>query len=221
MKKTAIIVGRKGSHRIPKKIYQLIDGESLLLRKVRQCMAANIDQVVVGVDDESLRNQVEGLGAKFCLMPDEFCQGNNPSGMIKNILSFFESDVVLWAHPTNPFITHNEYNDALETLESLHSSGYDSLFSVKKMNGHFWSQHPTPINFSPMATTHKLATQLPSLFAQDGGIFIRPYRDMARDGLFVSGKAHMYALDELVGWDIDYPWQLEFAQQWATNGRLL
>jgi len=219
-----VVVARKGSSRIPNKMFQKIGTETLIMRKVRQCIETakiiNVTakiEVVVGTDAESIKEDVEAAGAFFYRMPDQFCQGNDPNGMIRNALSFFKSDTVLWAHPTNPFIEACDYVKAIECLQNLRSYGYDSLFSVNKLTGHFWNQHPSPLNFSLMNPVHKIATQLPPIHAQNGGIFIRPYKAMAEDGLFISGKAHMFVMDELTGWDIDYPWQLQFAQFYHKN----
>lgn len=214
MKKTTVIIpARKGSTRISNKNRQLINDESLLLRKVRQCLSIPDVKVVVSTDDEEFKEPTETLGAVFYRQPDEFCIGNNPSGMIKDVLANIESTrQILWAHPTNPFIDTQCYMDALEVMVNKRKEGYDSLFSVKEMKGHFWNDLPSPINFGSYKPRHILANDLRPMFAQDGGIFIRPYEDMLEDGKFVGGNAVMHTLDELIGWDIDYPWQLEFAQ---------
>lgn len=215
---TAVIVARKGSIRVPAKMYQLVEGESLILRKIRQLkQIEGVDKIVVGTDADDLQDEIESAGATFCRTPDELNQGlhNKVNAMVKNILSFFKSKQVLWAHCTNPFIESWHYQEALEVLESRKDEGYDSLFSANRMQGHFWNDRISPINFAPLDPLHRIANHLPPIYMQNGGIFIRPYEDMAKDGSLMAGKAHMFAMDQLTGWDIDYPWQLEFAQHYA------
>ena len=49
------------------------------------------------------------------------------------------------------------------------------------------------------------------IFSQNGGIFIRFKKDMLKDGRFV-GKPTMFTMNEIQGWDLDYPWQLDLAR---------
>lgn len=218
-KTTAVIVARKGSIRVPNKMYQPIHGEKMILRKINQLKSVDsIDRIVVGTDADDLQDEIEAAGAIFCRTPDEYNQGmhNKVNAMVKNILSFFVSDQVLWAHCTNPFIESWHYQEALEVMEAIRPEGYDSLFSVNRMMGHFWSDKVSPINFGALDPVHKIANHLPPVYAQNGGIFIRPYEDMLKDGSLMAGKAHMFAMEQIIGWDIDYPWQLEFAQHYAS-----
>lgn len=217
MKYAAVIVGRKGSHRIPNKIYQEVGGEPLILRKVRQCREALlIDKVYVGTDADDLKEQIEALGGIFCRMPDEFCQGNDPSGMIKNVLGFVDADHIVWAHPTNPFLEGKDYDQLIIELESMRERGYKSLFTVTEMKGHFWHGNHSPINFPILEPRHTVAAQLRPVYAQDGAVFIRPHKDMLEDGLFVARPSFMRPIPELKGWDIDYPWELKAAQMFVN-----
>lgn len=215
---SAVIVGRTGSVRISSKIFQIINGEALILRKVRQCMESKyIDKVYVGTDAEELQEEVEKLGAVFCRMPDEYCQGRDSSGMIKNVLSFFESENVVWAHPTNPLVEAIHYDKAIEQYQDAQEKGYVGLFSVTENKGHFWHDHLSPINFGILNATHKVAAELPPVYEQNGAIFIRPHEAMKKDGLFIAGASVMHTMDVKVGWDIDEPWQLEVARMLACQ----
>ncbi len=223
---TAVIVARKESERIPNKMHQKIGDETMVMRKVRQCLAVDgIGSVIVGSDDESIKSEVEAEGAIFAHREDKYCDEKSATvnEMVKNMLSFFESEYVLWAHPTNPFITTKHYSDAMNSLIlRLIYDGYDSLFSASEMKGHFWReerQEIIPINFSPLTPIHKTANKLPAMYSQNGGIFIRKYEDMAKDGNLIGGKPVMYTISMLDGWDIDEQWQLELAQLRVKYGR--
>ncbi len=217
MRTTAVIIARKGSVRIPGKMHQMIGNDTMLLRKVKQCLEIKgVEQVVVGSDDTSIAMEVDRLGAVFIEREEKFCdeKSTTVNEMIKDVLSKITpiTDQILWAHPTNPFIESHHYQSALELLDAKRMLGYDSVFSVNRLQGHFWSNITTPINFSPISPIHIVAANLPPIFAQNGGIFIRPYNEMVQDGALIGKNALMIAMDQLDGWDIDYPWQLEFAQ---------
>ena len=57
-----------------------------------------------------------------------------------------------------------------------------------------------------------VASKLPAIFAQNGGIFIRFKKDMIKDGRFVGNKPYIFTVNEIEGWDLDHPWQLEVAR---------
>ena len=223
-KTTAVIIARKGSVRIPGKMHQPINGESMILRKLRQCLAIpGIYQVIVGSDDESIANQVRNMGAGFILRQPEYCdeKSRTVNEVIINMLQgIHDADRILWAHPTNPFIDSEHYADAIATLDEVEKDGYDSLISMNTMHGHFWHQNLSPINFGALEPRHKIASHLPPVYAQNGGIFIRPYADMLKDGALMGGRAFIYPMESIIGWDIDHPWQLEFAQWYAKQRNL-
>lgn len=224
MKTTAVIVARKGSVRIPNKMHQIINGESLVMRKVRQCLATpGIHEVVVGSDDVSIAADVIRMGAKFAHRELKYCdeKSTTVNDMVRNMLNFIDTDQVLWAHPTNPFITEHHYKQAIDLLDENRVNGKNSLFSVNVLKGHFWDDRGKEINFDSTAKIHRVAADLPPIYAQNGGIFIRPYADMLVDGALVSAsKAVIYQMDALDGWDIDHSWQLEFAQHYAAKNNL-
>ena len=62
--------------------------------------------------------------------------------MIRNMLKYVDADVILWAHPTNPFINHEIYEKAISSFKK-YSKKFDSLFSATIIKNHFWSHKKT------------------------------------------------------------------------------
>ena len=91
------------------------------------------------------------------------------------------------------------------------SKKFDSLFSATVIKNHFWN-HKKPINHKPFSKKHVVASKLPAIFSQNGGIFIRFKKDMIKDGRFVGNKPYIFQMNEIEGWDLDHPWQLEVAK---------
>ena len=131
--------------------------------------------------------------------------------MIKNMLKFVDADLILWAHPTNPFIDHSLYEKAIK-LFLKSSKSFDCLFSATIIKNHFWNHKKKPINHNPFAKKHIVASKLPAVFAQNGGIFIRHKKKMIKDGRFIGKKPLIFTMNEIEGWDLDHPWQLEVAR---------
>ena len=131
--------------------------------------------------------------------------------MVKNMLKFVDADIILWAHPTNPFINYEIYEKAIRLFKKS-SKKFDSLFSATVIKNHFWNHKKKPINHKPFSKKHVVASKLPAIFSQNGGIFIRFKKDMIKDGRFVGNKPYIFQMNEIEGWDLDHPWQLEVAK---------
>jgi CMP-N-acetylneuraminic acid synthetase len=127
------------------------------------------------------------------------------------MLNYVDADYILWAHLTNPFISTKKYQEAL-SLFLKNKKKFNSLFSTTIVKNHFWSNKKKPINHDPFSKKHIIATKLQPVFFQNGGIFIRKKSEMESDGRFVGSKPFMFPMDEITGWDLDYPWQMDVAK---------
>lgn len=208
---TGIIISRKGSTRIPNKAWETIGSTTLIERKILQLKnVKSLTEIVVGSNDEGMEPLCKKYGVRFVKREEQFCDevSTTPNDMIKNMLSFVSSDLVLWAHLTNPFINSTLYQHAIDTYLSNNN---DSLFSATEIKDHFWFEQK-PINHNPLAEVHVVARDLEPLYRQNGGIFIRKHSDMMNDGRFVGNKPYIYPLNEIQGWDLNYPWELDAAR---------
>jgi CMP-N-acetylneuraminic acid synthetase len=217
MKISAVIIARKNSTRIKKKLYQKIFGKTLIENKITQLLKANVNEVIVGSDDEKLFEVCKKYGKKviFFKRENRFCdeKSTTVNEMVSNMLGFFKTDLVLWAHPTNPFINKNHYNEALRIFQKKYPK-IDSLFSVTEINDYFWGSNKKPLNHNPQEKTHTLLStkKIKPLFVDNGGIFIREHKKMIKDGRFWGKKGEMYVMNIRDGWDINTQWDLEACQ---------
>ena len=121
--------------------------------------------------------------------------------------------MILWAHPTNPFIDEMLYSQAIRVFKKKNKiKKHDSLFSVTTLKNHFWNEKINPINHNPFGKKHIISSKLPPIYSQNGGIFIRPKKQMIKDGGFIGKKPKVFKMNEIQGWDLDHPWQLDIAR---------
>lgn len=219
MKIAAVIVSRKDSKRILFKSRKKINKVSIIERKISQLKKTKlVDEIYLGTNDLSLRKLAKKYQIKFVKREEKYCDETktNANQMVKNMLNFVNADIILWAHPTNPFIDQSIYLKAIQKFKNSIKK-FDSLFSVTIIKNHFWDHNRNPINHDPFGKKHVVANKLKPLFSQNGGIFIRFKKDMIKDGRFVGKKSQMFALNELQGWDLDHPWQLDTARMLVKN----
>jgi CMP-N-acetylneuraminic acid synthetase len=220
MKISAVIFCRKGSKRIKGKMYQKFHGKSLIENKLEQLAKSKVDEIIVGSDDEKIGlivnkyNRKNKKKIKFFLRKKKYCiESCTINDAIKNMLGFFRTDVVLWAHLTNPLTTHVHYNQAID-LFTKNIKKYDSLFSVTEVIDYFWDSKKKPINHNPREKVHTILStgKIKPLYRDNGAIFIRDYKDMLRDGRFWGKTGLMYIMKRNDGWDINQTWDLEACQ---------
>ena len=219
MKISAVIIARKGSKRLKNKMYQKFFGSSLIENKIKQLIKSNVDEIIVGSNDQKLKKICEKFNNKkiiFIKREEKYCdeKSTTPNEMIKNMLSLFDTDLVLWAHLTNPFTNEKHYNEALKIYNKLNKKKYDSLFAATKVSDYFWDQNKKPLNHNPLEKSHTLLStgKIKPLYTDNGSLFIRKHKDMIKDGRFWGNKGFMYIMNYLDGWDINTKWDLEVSQ---------
>ena len=110
MKIAGVIVCRKGSKRIINKSFKKISNVTLLENKILQLKKVKLlDKIYIGTNDLKLKKLSKKHNVNFIVRPDKYCNEkiSSANDMIKNMLSYLEEDIIVWAHITNPFINHN------------------------------------------------------------------------------------------------------------------
>lgn len=218
MKISAVIIARKGSKRLPNKMYKKFKGTSLIENKITQLCKSNVDEIIVGSDDERLQNLCKKFKKKVLFFKREkkYCDeiSTTPNAMISNMLSFFKTEIVLWAHITNPLTNYKHYNKAIKLYKSNLKKGYDSLHSVSEITNYFWDSSGKPMNHNPLEKSHTLLStkKIKPYYFANGAIFIRSQKDMIKDGRFWGKKRYMLKMNFVDGWDINTKWELDACQ---------
>ena len=193
---TAVIVARGGSVRIPSKSLLVLEGESLIERKIHQLQnCKKINRIVFGSDSQEMLEVAKKAGAEIVKRPDFYCDEKQASAndMIANMMDLMKTDVVVWAHCTNPLLSAQTYDNAVGKFLELYPK-YDSLLSVVELREHLWSEEKYPLNYNPYGPRHVPARDLPPYYMQDGGIFIQPYQQMKANSYFFGKKPYLFQI---------------------------
>ncbi len=224
MEVTAIIVARGGSVRLPRKNLLKINEETLVSRKIRQLKEAKlVSRVVVGSDDDDILLEAELGGAEAIRRPDIFCDERvtPANGMIANMMDLVRTDVVIWAHCTNPLLSSGTYDRALKTFFEIRDQGFDSLLSVFEMREHLWDAGHKPFNYDPYGPMHTLSSQISPLYAQDGGIFIQPYESMKENRYFFGSIPYLFLIPKEEIMDVNTPHEFAVAKAFIESSEKL
>lgn len=220
MEVSAVIVARGGSRRLAGKNLLLINGETLLARKIRQLQGAEaIHRVVVGSEDPKILDEAVRAGAEAIERPAHYCDESSVTAneMIGNMISLFQTDLVVWAHCTNPLLSSHTYDRAIRAFFDALNAGFDSLISVFEMREHLWGSDRKPFNYNPYGPAHPLASTLSPLYAQDGGIFIQPHEQMKKNSYFFGKSPFLFEIPAEEVMDINTPHEFSVAKAFIES----
>lgn len=204
---TAVIVAREGSVRIPGKNMLMLGKDTLISRKIKQLKSCKlISRIVFGSDSDEMLKHAASFGAE-CIKREKFyCDEKQASAndMIAEMMQKINTDIVVWAHCTNPLLSASTYDKAIQTFLANYPA-YDSLLSVAEFREHLWDEHKRPLNYNPWAPRHTPARELPAYYVQDGGIFIQPYIQMKENSYFFGKKPYLFSIPSEEFLDINTP----------------
>lgn len=179
----------------------------MIARKVsqlRRCEGVNV--VYVNTDDQEIAEAARDAGAVLMVGRD---YAGDTRTMIEDSARQADADVILWAHPTNPLVRPETYDDAI-TQFVCRRHPHDSLLSVTPIKRHAWV-HGEPFNYDPYAERHRLAADLPPVHFQDGAIFIQTRERMIKTRYFFGSHPILFEIPWYEGWDIDTREEYEVA----------
>jgi len=209
---SAVVIARKGSVRIKNKPTLPFghDGNTLITHKITQLRSCSlIDRVVFGSNCPEMLESAEKAGAEIFERDNYFCDEDRCSinEAIHDMCSKIVTDVVVWAHCTNPLLSSATYDAAINFYLEKTRHGFDSLVSVAELREHLWVDTcgggVAPFNYNPYQEKHPLAKTLPPLYMQDGGIFIQPHSSMMKNRYFFGKNPCLFCIPDVEFSDIN------------------
>ena len=221
MEVTAVIVARSGSLRVKNKNLLPFKNTTLLGNKIKQLkLCSEVDRIVVGSDSDEYLEYSKKLDVEIVKRSDEYCDeiSKTPNDMIEDMCKKIDTDIILWAHCTNPFVDNETYDDALSVFIERDIEKHDSLMSVVELKTHIWhkvNNELVPMNYNPYGKVHPLAKTLKPIYYQDGAIFIQPHKQMLDNRYFFGKNPIHYMMPENKALDINTYYDYKIAKSIA------
>jgi CMP-N-acetylneuraminic acid synthetase len=200
----ALVPMRHHSQRVPDKNFRPLAGKPLFHHIIGSLLACpEIDQVVVNTDSQPV---MDGLQQHFPSVrilerPEHLRADTIP---MNEILAYdtsqVEADFYLQTHTTNPLLRPTTISRAILTLLA-NVPGYDSLFSVTRLQTRLWDQLGRAINHNPAIL---LQTQdLPPVFEENSCIYIFTRQTLLSHRNRLGERPFMFEINSAEAWDID------------------
>lgn len=203
-KVTALVPMRHHSERVPGKNYRPLAGKPLfhhILQNLHE--VPEINQIVVDTDSPVITEGIREQFPKVHVLerPQHLRADDIPmNDILVYDTSQVDSDFFLQTHSTNPFLTSETISRSIHALLSQYP-GYDSLFSVTRLQTRLWDQLGRAINHNPEVL---LRTQdLPPVYEENSCIYIFERNTLVQRHNRLGYRPLMFPIDAREALDID------------------
>lgn len=114
-------------------------------------------------------------------------------------MKYVDADIYTVSYATAPFTT----SVSIETcIEKVKSGEYDSAFLAEKCQAFLW-RDGKPLNFD--AQNFPRTQDLPLIYKEAPGAYVFSKETFLKYNRRVGERVYIHEIDEIEGWDIDYP----------------
>jgi CMP-N-acetylneuraminic acid synthetase len=209
MTKIIALLPMKGnSERVPNKNLKNFCGNPLYHYVLNSLLKSkHINQVIINTDSEAIKRDVINNFKDNVIIHDRplEIQGDfiSMNKVIEDDLLKSDADIYLQTHSTNPLLSTNSIDKAIDLMISPESNNqFDSIFSVTKIQTRLYNEKGEPFNHNP---EQLIRTQdLPPLFEENSNFYIFTKESFKRNGDKRIGKnPKFFEIDKIEAIDID------------------
>ena len=209
---------RKGSERILNKNtrkFADLNGGILELKLSQLLNTQKVNNIILSTNDEAsvqIAKRLDPNGSKVKVIerPEDLCRSDTPLiKLIQYVPSVVQSNHIMWAHVTTPFVNSVDYDKAVETYFAKLKEGYDSLISVTVLkNFLFSSETKRPLNWDMDQSNWPRTQDLAPIYEVSHGIFLTSRNCYLQYGNRIGRVPAFYEISKLKSMDID--WEEDF-----------
>lgn len=221
----ALILARAGSKRVPHKNIRLLNGKPLIAYTFEAAIASQcFGRIVVSTDDDRVKEIATTAGIAIDDRP-EVMRGDTVRAvevveeyLIRTGNGDQFSNIAMLL-PTCPFRSVEDVRGAMELyrasperipLITVTAYGFPPQLALEPADGSAMRM------CDPGAYALTTRSQsIPPRFHPNGGLYVAPIELFLKEHSFFTTRLQTYRMPAERSIDIDYPWQLELAEQWA------
>jgi CMP-N-acetylneuraminic acid synthetase len=205
---TAFIPVRGGSKSIPLKNIKLIAGKPLIWWSLRACQQSKfIDHIIVATDSEEIIKKVKSFKfskVEIYIRSKESATDTASTEFVMleylNKTNFNPKDLFILVQATNPFISSNDLDQAIETFSK--QKRCKSLLSVVRTKRFFWDKNK-PLNYNPIKRPRR--QDYPGLLMENGAFYIANGKNILKSKNRLTKPIMTFEMPEHTGFEIDEP----------------
>jgi CMP-N-acetylneuraminic acid synthetase len=176
----------------------------ILINKLKEL--PKLDEIIINTESDEIIEIAKKHGVGFHKRPEELSTGETePKELAHYIAENTEADYIFLAHTTNPFVTVEKMNVALE-LDRW--KDHDSINSALQLGKHIWHAREPLYDTENRPNTQKIK----NIIALDYSFNLIARETMLERSDFIGKNPAFIILDEKESFDIDTETDFEIAQ---------
>ena len=215
---------RKGSERVKNKNtrpFANIEG-GLVENKLQQLLATKlIDEILFSSNDETCMKVAAKYSSdsrlKIIPRPEELClSSTNLQDLICYVPTITDASHILWGHVTTPLAGAEQYDAGIKLYLEKLDEGYDSLVGVNELKNFLLNKegklvnNTTPLPWPRTQDVEHLDEINHTIFLAKREVYVEQKNRIGK-------KPLLYIMDELHGFDIDWPDDFTIAEMIYKN----
>jgi CMP-N-acetylneuraminic acid synthetase len=209
-KMTAVVPVKGQSERVKNKNLRLLNGESLLARKIRVLQnCTRINRIIVNSDSDEMLRVGSDLGAEPVKRDSHFAVGTTPmNDVIHHVILNSPDGHIFWAQVTSPLLTPQTIDRAIAEYFAKLKEGYDSLASAQKLLVYLWKDGK-PVNYT--LDRHPNSQTLDPYFCMTFGILLIEREVALKRRYYIGERPYLFEVTPVEAIDIDTEYDLVMA----------
>lgn len=204
---------RHSSERVPGKNYRDFAGKPLYHRVINSLLACKaITKVVIDTDSPTIMEDAAKHFPTVLVLerPENLRAGEIPmNDVLLNTIGQVESDFYLQTHSTNPLLSADTVNTAVNTFLDQYPI-YDSLFTVTRLQTRLWDQLGRAVNHNPNIL---LRTQdLPPIYEENSCLYLFTREILERKHNRIGDRPYLQEMPAEEAQDIDVELDFRIAE---------
>src|SRR5919106_2398625 len=206
----AVVPVKGRSERVNNKNLRLLNGESLLARKIRVLKnCPRIERIIVNSDSDEMLRVGSELGAEPVRRGPHFALGTTPmNDVIHHVMENSPEGHIYWAQVTSPLLTPETIDRAISEYFAKLKEGYDSLASVQKLLVYLWKDGK-PVNYT--LDRHPNSQSLDPYFCMTFGILLIDREVALKRRYYMGERPYLFEVTPVEAIDIDTEYDLVMA----------
>lgn len=211
----ALLPMKANSERIKGKNFKNFCGKPLFEWMLHKLIAEDlIDKIVINTDAIEELKKFDIISNNKVLLrnrPTEICGDYvSMNKVIEDDVNNIEAKTYFMTHTTNPLLSSTSIKKALKYYQSSINKGFDSLFSVNKIQSRFYDSDCLAINHDPK---NLIRTQdLQPYFEENSNFYIFSNDSFKKTRARIGLTPQMYITEPYESTDIDTPSDWELAE---------
>jgi CMP-N-acetylneuraminic acid synthetase len=189
------------------------------LAQLTEC--SSISEIVLSTNDEEILQYAESLESdrlRIHVREDRLSSSSTSTDeLVELARSLVRYDHILWTHVTSPFFTSTNYADAISAYMGCLAEGYDSLMTVKRLQGFYWNKDG-PINYDRSKEKWPRTQTLDPLYEVDSAVFLSSKDNYASLDDRIGLKPYLLVPPGVASFDIDWPEDFAVGEMMLRNG---